>query len=129
AGRLARERRGVGPGHRHGHRRPRLSDEILASSLFSFARLSIERRGGVSVRGGRGVRMAAPAIALEVGVPTTESGEAETRDAPREDPFGLDPELRRRVLPAARFLPDRHWRLEVTGMGPVPARRPALLAA
>src|SRR5207244_2337666 len=101
----------------------------LASSLFSFARLSIERRGGVSVRGGRGVRMAAPAIALEVGAPTTESGEAETRDAPREDPFGLDPGLRRRVLPAARFLHDRYWRIEVTGIRHVPTSGPALLVA
>jgi len=73
--------------------------------------------------------MAAPAIALEVGAPTTESGEAETRDAPREDPFGLDPGLRRRVLPAARFLHDRYWRIEVTGIRHVPASGPALLVA
>src|SRR6266404_1745367 len=73
--------------------------------------------------------MAAPAIALEVGAPTTESGEAETRDAPREDPFGLDPGLRRRVLPAARFLHDRYWRIEVTGIRHVPTSGPALLKA
>src|SRR5437667_427818 len=72
---------------------------------------------------------AAPAIALEVGAPTTESGEAETRDAPREDPFGLDPGLRRRVLPAARFLHDRYWRIEMTGIRHVPTSGPALLVA
>src|SRR5438552_17868349 len=72
---------------------------------------------------------AAPAIAVEVGAPTTESGEAEAHDAPREDPFGLDPELRRRVLPAARFLHDRYWRIEVTGIRHVPTSGPALLVA
>src|SRR5437867_11219600 len=69
--------------------------------------------------------MAAPAIALDV----IEPGEAETPDAPREDPFGLDPELRRRVLPAARFLHDRYWRIEVTGIRHLPTSGPALLVA
>ena len=65
--------------------------------------------------------MAAPAIELEV--------EAETHDAPREDPFGLDPGLRRRVLPATRFLHDRYWRIEATGIRHVPTSGPALLVA
>src|SRR5438128_1243798 len=64
--------------------------------------------------------MAAPAI---------EPVEAETHDAPRQDPFGLDPELRRRVLPAARFLHDRYWRIEATGIRHVPTSGPALLVA
>src|SRR5438309_12056983 len=73
--------------------------------------------------------MAAPAIELEVGAPTIEPVEAETRDAPREDPFGLDPGLRRRVLPAARFLHDRYWRIEVSGIRHVPTSGPARLVA
>ena len=81
------------------------------------------------MRGGRGVHLAAPAIPLELGAPTTRAGEAATDDAPREDPFGLDPELRRRVLPAARFLHDRYWRIEVTGIRHVPTSGPALLVA
>ena len=67
--------------------------------------------------------MAAPAIELELEV------EAETHDAPREDPFGLDPGLRRRVLPATRFLHDRYWRIEATGIRHVPTSGPALLVA
>ena len=73
--------------------------------------------------------MAAPAIALDVGAPPIEAADAEAHDAPREDPFGLDPELRRRVLPAARFLHDRYWRIEVTGIRHVPTSGPALLVA
>src|SRR2546426_585079 len=48
--------------------------------------------------------MAAPTITLDAG-PETDAGAA--HDA---DPFGLEPELRRRVLPAARFLYERYWR-------------------
>src|SRR5216117_753669 len=73
--------------------------------------------------------MAAPAIALDVGAPPIEAADAEAHDAPREDPFGLDPVLRRRVLPAARFLHDRYWRIEVTGIRHVPTSGPALLVA
>jgi 1-acyl-sn-glycerol-3-phosphate acyltransferase len=73
--------------------------------------------------------MAAPAITIEVGAPTIELGQAETQDAPREDPFGLDPALRQRVVPAVRFLHDRYWRIEVSGIRHVPASGPALLVA
>ena len=46
--------------------------------------------------------MAARAIPLDVSAaPVLEGREAEARDVPRQDPFGLDPELRQRVLPGA----------------------------
>ena len=74
--------------------------------------------------------MAARAIPLDVGAaPVPEGRETEARDLPRQDPFGLDPELRQRVLPAARFLHDRYWRIEVTGTRHVPTSGPALLVA
>ena len=67
--------------------------------------------------------MAAPTITLDVG-PEPDAGAA--HDA---DPFGLEPELRRRVLPAARFLYERYWRVEVTGVHHLPAAGPALVVA
>ena len=74
--------------------------------------------------------MAAPAIPLEVGpLPAPDAEEADAGSARPDDPFGLDPELRRRVLPAARFLHDRYWRIEVTGLRHVPTSGPALLVA
>src|SRR2546427_5184004 len=74
--------------------------------------------------------MAARAIPLDVGAARVrEGGETEAGDLPRQDPFGLDPELRQRVLPAARFLHDRYWRIEVTGTRHVPTSGPALLVA
>ena len=74
--------------------------------------------------------MAAPAIPLDVGQPAApEPRETERRDTAPEDPFGLDPKLRQRVLPAARFLHDRYWRIEVTGSRHVPTSGPALLVA
>ena len=72
--------------------------------------------------------MAAPAISLEVGPPPARE-RAETHDVPPADPFGLDPELRQRVLPAVRFLHDRYWRVDVAGIQHVPARGPVLLVA
>ncbi len=80
------------------------------------------------MRGGRGVRLAAPAIPLEVG-PLPPPERTETPDAPSADPFGLDPELRQRILPAVRFLHDRYWRVEVTGAHYVPASGPVLLVS
>src|SRR5713226_10464273 len=72
--------------------------------------------------------MAAPAIPLEVGPPPAPE-RTETHDVPPADPFGLDPELRQRVLPAVRFLHDRYWRVDVAGIQHVPARGPVLLVA
>jgi 1-acyl-sn-glycerol-3-phosphate acyltransferase len=48
---------------------------------------------------------------------------------PSYDPFGLDHAFRAQWLPALRFLFERYWRVEVTGIGHVPARGPALIAA
>src|SRR5437773_10315122 len=74
--------------------------------------------------------MAARAIPVDVGAaPVPEGRETEARDFRRQDPFGLDPGLRQRVLPAARFLHDRYWRIEVTGTRHVPTSGPALLVA
>jgi 1-acyl-sn-glycerol-3-phosphate acyltransferase len=89
--------------------------------------------------------MAAPSITLNVGPRTaepaieapTESAAADqerpveerrVRDA-MEDPFGLDPEIRRHVLPAFRFLHDHYWRVEVTGIQNVPESGAALVVS
>jgi 1-acyl-sn-glycerol-3-phosphate acyltransferase len=73
--------------------------------------------------------MAAPTITLPVGaeVVGTEAGEASRTDGP--DPFGFDPAFRRRVVPAFRFLHDRYWRVEVSGLHHLPATGPALLVS
>src|SRR5215467_9637065 len=74
------------------------------------------RKEGKPVRGGRkDAGSAVPAVTLEV--------EA------TEDPFGLDPTFRQRLLPAVRFLHDRYWRVEVSGAHHLPAGGPALLLA
>ena len=77
------------------------------------------------MRGGRGVRMAAPTIPLDIGSSPFEPGE----QSPSADAFGLDPKLRQRVLPAVRFLHDHYWRVEVTGAHHLPANGPALVVA
>ena len=64
------------------------------------------------MRGGRGVRIAAPII---------------TRPAIDADPLGLDLDFRRRIIPAFRFLYERYWRVEATGVHHIPASGPALL--
>jgi 1-acyl-sn-glycerol-3-phosphate acyltransferase len=53
--------------------------------------------------------------------------EVEPERAPAPDPFGLDAEFRRRVLPAVRFLHDRYWRIEVTGAHHLPLQGPVIL--
>ena len=73
------------------------------------------------MRGGRGARTVAPAITLNVGVP-----DAETEPT---DPFGIDHELRQRVLPAVRFLFERYWRVEASGLHHLPAAGPVILIA
>ncbi len=45
------------------------------------------------------------------------------------DPFGLDREVRELVTPAFRFLHDRYWRIDVSGVHHVPAAGPVLLVA
>jgi 1-acyl-sn-glycerol-3-phosphate acyltransferase len=45
------------------------------------------------------------------------------------DPFGLDHVFRAGWLPPLRFLFERYWRIEVTGVEHVPAMGPALIAA
>ncbi len=81
------------------------------------------------MRGGRGVRMAAPTITLDVGSRTVEEGTEPARETSTEDAFGLDPALRQRVLPAARFLFERYWRVEVSGAHHLPATGPALVVS
>jgi 1-acyl-sn-glycerol-3-phosphate acyltransferase len=81
------------------------------------------------VRGaGRGGRKA-PVVTITVapGVPKAEGVEAvSTADT---DPFGFDPEFRKRVVAPFAFLHDRYWRAEVAGVEHLPARGPALLVA
>ena len=69
--------------------------------------------------------MAAPTITLDLGSSSLEPGE----QSPSVDAFGLDPELRQRVLPAVRFLHDHYWRVEVTGTHHLPADGPALVVS
>jgi 1-acyl-sn-glycerol-3-phosphate acyltransferase len=67
--------------------------------------------------------MAAPTVTLPVGPGV------EAEPAAPVDPFGLDTVFRNRVVPAFRFLHDRYWRVEVTGLHHIPATGPALLVA
>jgi 1-acyl-sn-glycerol-3-phosphate acyltransferase len=92
------------------------------------------------VRGGRGVG-AAPTITLDVGAlavgtaidRTVVDGLREpstfVEGEPFGDAFGLDHAFRERVLPAFRFLHDRYWRVEVSGIENLPETGPALLVA
>jgi 1-acyl-sn-glycerol-3-phosphate acyltransferase len=48
---------------------------------------------------------------------------------PSADPFGLDHGFRTSWLAPLRFLFERYWRIEVSGMEHVPARGPVLIAA
>jgi 1-acyl-sn-glycerol-3-phosphate acyltransferase len=72
--------------------------------------------------------MVAPTTSLDVGARASgeKAGEAA---GTAQDPFGLDPEFRDKVVPAFRFLHDRYWRVEVTGIEHVPVRGPALFVA
>jgi 1-acyl-sn-glycerol-3-phosphate acyltransferase len=81
------------------------------------------------VRGGRGVRMAAPTITLDMEPRTVEADAVPGPDVTCGDPFGLDPELRLRVLPGARFLFERYWRVEVSGIQNLPEKGPALIVS
>ena len=71
--------------------------------------------------------MAAPTITLEAGPAIADPADGGL-DAGR-DPLGLDPDFRARVIPAVRFLFERYWRAEVTGIHHVPANGPALVVA
>ena len=82
------------------------------------------RRGGRGVAGG-----SAPAVSIDLTV--NEAGEFELRKPtpPSTDPFGLDPDFRRRTLPIFRLLHQRYWRIEVSGAEHVPTEGPALLVS
>jgi 1-acyl-sn-glycerol-3-phosphate acyltransferase len=74
--------------------------------------------------------MAAPSITLDIGPGQFEPGADESPSPDRSaDLFGLDPELRQRVLPAVRFLHDHYWRVEVSGAHHLPANGPALVVS
>jgi 1-acyl-sn-glycerol-3-phosphate acyltransferase len=68
--------------------------------------------------GGGATSPTVPAAQLRPAAPTSEP-----------DPFGLDRELRARSIPLFRFLFERYWRIEVSGIEHVPATGPALLVA
>jgi len=64
------------------------------------------------------------------GVAETIALDAErTAEAFETDPFGLDHVVRALVEPAFRFLHDRYWRVDVTGMQHVPREGACLLVA
>jgi len=52
-----------------------------------------------------------------------------TTTAPAPDPFGLDPEFRRGWLIPLRFMFERYWRVNVSGIEHVPDSGPALIVA
>ena len=45
------------------------------------------------------------------------------------DRFGLDPEFREQVAPVFRWLHDRYWRVQTSGVHHLPAQGPAILIA
>ncbi len=72
------------------------------------------------MRGGRGAG----------GGLATAHGRGAEQDASADgDVFGFDPAFRARVEPAFRFLHDRYWRIEVSGVRNLPAHGPALLVS
>jgi len=54
------------------------------------------------------------------------AGEPDADDGP--DPFGLDAALRARALPALRFMFERYWRTEVSGLERLPPGRALVVA-
>ena len=72
------------------------------------------------------MRMAAPTITLE-----TRSGTVDPAGdgAPADDPFGLDAAFRERMLPPVRFLFERYWRVEVSGLHHLPTDGPVLVVS
>jgi 1-acyl-sn-glycerol-3-phosphate acyltransferase len=72
------------------------------------------------------VRMAAPTITLETRSSTVDpAGDG----APADDPFGLDAAFRERMLPPVRFLFERYWRVEVSGLHHLPTDGPVLVVS
>lgn len=88
--------------------------------------------------GGRGAFGAASTIRLDAERAerrraeraTLDPGSAPSTDVEQEeDPFGLDVGMLERVLPAFRFLHDRYWRVETTGLHHLPANGPVILVS
>jgi 1-acyl-sn-glycerol-3-phosphate acyltransferase len=75
--------------------------------------------------------MTAPSMTLGVDRegPEVEFAADAATEAERTDPFGLDLPFRQRVLPAARFLFERYWRVEVSGASNIPKSGPVLLVS
>jgi 1-acyl-sn-glycerol-3-phosphate acyltransferase len=64
----------------------------------------------------------------EVASPTSFEADRAGRTA-GADPFGLDRAVRALAEPAFRFLHDRYWRVEISGVQHVPSSGPCLLVA
>src|SRR5436190_1155651 len=73
--------------------------------------------------------MAAPTITLDIGPEDIGPALERAHDTQPEEPFGLDPALRERMLPAVRFLYERYWRVEATGVQNLPADGPVLVVS
>src|SRR5262245_33226885 len=69
--------------------------------------------------------MAAPTITLQAGPASGHAAVDEAIDV--ADPLGLDPDFRSRIIPAVRFLLERYWRVEVSGVQHIPANGPVLV--
>lgn len=66
-----------------------------------------------------------PRVASEAPATPRVAGEARVD----RDPFGLDRALRARALPFFRFMFERYWRIDVSGIEHVPTTGPALVVA
>ena len=91
-----------------------------------------QRLAGQGWPGGLRVERSASAPLRPGGSAADQLGHAESAEqpaAPDTDPFGLDIDFRERLLPFFGFLFERYWRVEVQGLGRVPATGPAILVA
>ncbi|MEO6026341.1 MAG: lysophospholipid acyltransferase family protein [Candidatus Binatia bacterium] len=69
-----------------------------------------------------------PQVVEQVVAPVAATAEAAAEDL-GPDPFGLDYGVRALSIPLFRFMFERYWRIEVSGLEHVPATGPALIVA
>lgn len=71
-----------------------------------------------------------PQTLADVAIPQPEPAQRRaTTSVPAPDPFGLDPDFRRGWLIPLRFMFERYWRVNVSGIEHVPDSGPALIVA
>jgi 1-acyl-sn-glycerol-3-phosphate acyltransferase len=77
----------------------------------------------------RGVRVVTRPVRPGAGTGRAAPSPAPAESAAGPDPFGLDPAYRAGWVPPLRFLFERYWRVEVSGIEHVPATGGALVVA